>query len=73
MQKDTSIRRKLYSLASIIGTTYIIFHIILFIFATDIKTKWDIYNQDIQAKNIIISNIMSEFGYNGMIHHYKIM
>ena len=71
MQKDTSIRRKLYSLASIIGTTYIIFHIILFIFATDIKTKWDIYNQDIQAKNIIISNIMSEFGYNGMIHHYK--
>jgi PAS domain S-box-containing protein len=71
MQKDTSIRRKLYSLASIIGTTYIIFHIILFIFATDIKTKWDVYNQDIQEKNIIISKIMSGFGYNGMIHHYK--
>lgn len=71
MQKDTSIRRKLYSLASIIGTTYIIFHIILFIFATDIKTKWDIYNQDIQEKNIIVSKIMSDLGYNGLIHHYK--
>lgn len=71
MQKDTSIRRKLYSLASIIGTTYIIFHIILFIFATDIKTKWDIYNQNIQEKNIIVSKIVSELGYNGLIHHYK--
>lgn len=68
MQKDTSIRRKLYSLASIIGTTYIIFHIILFIFATDIKTKWDIYNQNIQEKNIIVSKIVSELGYNGLIH-----
>ncbi|MFA6789793.1 MAG: HD domain-containing phosphohydrolase [Arcobacteraceae bacterium] len=71
MQKDTSIRRKLYSLASIIGTTYIIFHLILFIFANDIKTKWDIYDQNIKEKNLIISKIMLDIGYNGMIHHYK--
>lgn len=71
MHKDTSIRKKLYSLASIIGTTYIIFHIILFIFAKDIKTKWDIYDQNIKEKNIIVSNIVSDIGYNGMIHHYK--
>lgn len=71
MQRDTSIRRKLYSLASIIGTTYIIFHIILFIFAQDIKSKWDIYNQNIKQKNLIISNIKSDIGYNGIIHHYK--
>ncbi|MFA7092084.1 MAG: hypothetical protein WC149_09565, partial [Arcobacteraceae bacterium] len=71
MQKDTSIRRKLYSLASIIGTTYIIFHLILFIFANDIKTKWDIYDQDIKEKSLLISKMTLDIGYNGMIHHYK--
>lgn len=71
MHKDTSIRKKLYSLASIIGTTYIIFHIVLFIFAKDVKTKWDIYDQNIKEKNIIVSKIMSDIGYDGMIHHYK--
>lgn len=71
MQKDTSIRRKLYSLASIIGTTYIIFHLILLIIANDIKTKWDIYDQNIKEKTLLISKITLDIGYNGLVHHYK--
>jgi PAS domain S-box-containing protein len=71
MQKDTSIRRKLYSLASIIGTTYIIFHLILLIFANDIKTKWDIFDQNIKEKTLLISKITLAMGFNGIIHHYK--
>ena len=71
MHKNTNIRRKLYSLASIIGTTYIIFHIILFIFAKDIQTKWHNYEHDIKEKNVLVFKIVSDFGFNGMIHHYK--
>jgi PAS domain S-box-containing protein len=71
VQKDTSIRAKLYSIATIVATTYIIFHLILLIFSNDIKTKWDNYESQISKKTQIISQIRSHMGYGGMIHAYK--
>jgi hypothetical protein len=66
-----SLRNKLYSTATIVATTYIIFHLILLIFSNDIKTKWDTYESQISKKTQIISQVRSHMGYGGMIHAYK--
>lgn len=69
--KNKTVKEKLYSLAAIIGTTYIIFHLTLLVFSNDVKTKWDIYDQNIKTKLLIISKIKSQIGYGGTIHAYK--
>jgi PAS domain S-box-containing protein len=71
VKKETSIRRKLYSTATIVATTYIIFHLILLIFSNDIKTKWDNFDTKISQKINILSQIKLHIGYGGMIHAYK--
>lgn len=71
MYKNTTVKEKLYSLAAIAGTIYIIFHITLLIFSNDVKTKWDLFEENITSKVIIISQIKSDIGFGGMIHSYQ--
>lgn len=71
MYKNTTVKEKLYSLAAITGTIYIIFHITLLIFSNDVKTKWDLFEKNITSKVIIISQIKSQMGYGGMIQSYQ--
>ncbi|WP_419770336.1 MAG: HD domain-containing phosphohydrolase [Candidatus Marinarcus sp.] len=71
MYSNTTIKDKLLSLTVVILTIYIIFHIILVIFANDVKQKWNIYDQNIKSKVLIISKIKSQIGYGGMVHDYK--
>ncbi len=71
MKKNTSIKNRLYSIATIAGTMYVILHIILLIYSNDVKYKWDNYNEDIKTKMSILSQIKSDFGYGGAIHQFK--
>lgn len=71
MNNNQSIRGKLYLLAAIAGTTFVILHLVLFIYTNDIKTKWDTYQGQINSKLSILSDMKSQFGYGGTIHHFK--
>ncbi len=71
MGKNKSIRNRLYSIATIAGTIYVVLHLILLIYSNDVKYKWDNYNEDIKTKMSLLSQIKSDFGYGGAIHHFK--
>lgn len=71
MDKNKSIRRRLYRIATIIGTLYVILHGVLFIYTNDVQYKWDQFNADIQTKMTLLSKMKSDFGYGGAIHSFK--
>ena len=71
MHKNLTIRKKLYSLALIVGIIFISVQVVFFILSKNVKQNWDDYNGNVEIKMNLISKINNDFGYGGAIHNFK--
>lgn len=71
MGKKFTIRKKLYSLATIFSVIFISLQIITFLYSKNIQKNWNKFDNVVETKMNLLSKIKDDFGYGGAIHSYK--